>query len=337
MQIYGYIIRRLLLFVPVLIGTVTLTFLILQIPAANPAAAAIGSNDASPQAIAAYKAYLGLSDPLWLQYVHYVEGIFTGRWGISFYTQQPVYSLFWTFFPATLELGLVAVLIMIPVGLILGLYSGVHENSTSDHLTRFFSVLGLSLPAFWLALLVQLLFGVQLHVLPLAGRLSIALSPPVHITGLYLLDSLLTRNWATFADALVHIIAPAFVLAFTSIGVIIRLVRSLTLETKKQDYVKTAKSKGLTGWALNYPHVLRPVMVQSGTVVALASGRIILGSFLVETIFNWPGLSWWASQSLVNFDYPVIMAVAIFYTFVFLTINLATDVLYFYFDPRIKF
>jgi peptide/nickel transport system permease protein len=334
--LYNYVLRRLLLFIPVLVGVLTLTFIIAHSIPANPFAAAAGQG-ASQAQIESLRKYLGLDKPLYLQYLSYISAMFTGNWGSSIYTQVPVSVDLPTRFEATLELTLAASIIMLVIGIPLGIFSAVYQGRIVDHVSRLFSILSISMPAFWLSLLFQQVFYGKLHWLPIGGRLSEAVSPPSHITGMYTVDSILTLHFATFSDALYHLIGPAFVLSMSAVGIVVRLVRAFMIDSLHQDYVRGARAKGLSRRMVLLRYAFRGTMVESVTVIGLSIGYLMGSAFLVEYIFNWPGLGQWGALAILDSDYPIIMAVAYVFTLVYLVINLSLDILYSFLDSRIKY
>jgi peptide/nickel transport system permease protein len=335
-ELYRYVAKRLLLFIPVLVGVLTLTFVIAHSIPANPFAAANGQA-ASPVQIENLRRYLGLDKPLYLQYLSYISAMFTGNWGRSIYTQVPVSVDLAPRFSATLELTLAASVIMLLIGIPLGILSAVYQGKTVDHVSRLFSILTISAPAFWLSLLFQQILYGQLHWLPIGARLSESVSPPPSITGMYTVDSLLSLRLGTFSDAFYHLIGPALVLSMSGVGIIVRLVRAFMLDSLKQDYVRGARAKGLSGRQVLLRYAFRGTMVESVTVIGLSIGYLMGSAFLVEYIFSWPGLGQWGASAILDSDYPIIMAVAYVFTLVYLVINLSLDILYSFLDPRIKY
>ncbi len=336
MELYRYVVKRLLLFIPVLVGVLTLTFVIAHSIPANPFAAASGQG-ASLVQIENLRKYLGLDKPLYLQYVSYISAMFTGNWGNSIYTQVPVAVELPRRFSATLELTLAASLIMLIIGIPLGILSAVYQGKTIDHGSRLFSILTISMPAFWLSLLFQQILYGQLHWLPIGARLSDNVSPPQTITGMYTVDNLLSLQLGAFADSLYHLVGPALVLSMSGVGIIVRLVRAFMLDSLKQDYVTGARAKGLGRKQVLLRYAFRGTMVESVTVIGLSIGYLMGSAFLVEYIFNWPGLGQWGAGAILDSNYPIIMAVAYVFTLTYLVINLTLDILYSYLDPRIKY
>jgi ABC-type dipeptide/oligopeptide/nickel transport system permease component len=334
--LYKYILKRLALFIPVLFGVLTMTFIIAHSIPADPFAAAIGQG-ASKTQIDNLRSYLGLDKPLYVQYFSYISAMFTGNWGRSIYTQIPVSEDLPSRFSATLELTLWASIIMLIIGVPAGIFSAVYKGKLVDHVARLGSILTISMPAFWLSLLFQAVFYGQLHWLPIGGRLSQGVTPPPTITGMYTVDSLLTLRFGTFLNAVDHVIGPAIVLSMSGIGIVARLVRSYMLGSLKQDFVRGARAKGLAERQVLIKYAFRGTMVESVTVVGLSIGYLMGSAFLVEYIFNWPGLGQWGATAILDSDYPIIMAVAYVFTLVYLVINLGLDILYSFLDPRIKY
>ena len=335
MNLFRYIVRRLLLIIPVLIGVSVLTFCLVYLVPGDPARLAAG-----PQATQAMyeqiREEFGLDDPLPVQYAHYVSGLVQGDWGDSILTRRPVLTDLAVYWPATLELVIVAMSIAILVGVPLGILSAVRADRLADHASRIISLLGVSMPAFWLAILMQLFFGLRLDWLPVSGRLPTLTPPPADITGLYLLDALLTGEWSTFGVALRHILLPAVTLSFASLATISRFTRASLLEVLNQDYVRTARAKGLVERSIVVRHALRNAFIPTLTMIGLSFGWSMGGSVLVETVFDWPGIGLYATNSALTLDFMPIMGIALLYGIVFSLINIAIDIAYGFLDPRVS-
>lgn len=241
------------------------------------------------------------------------------------------------YFPPTAELTITAVLLVILIAIPLGTLSALRRDTFVDHVSRFIALSGVSMPVFWLGVLLQLIFYANLYLLPIDGRISIGIDPPQHITGLYTVDSLLTGNTLAFRDSLKHLILPAITLAFPSMTIITRMTRSSVLDIIRQPYIVTARAKGLTERAIVVHHVLKNALIPVVTLLGLQAGRLLGGAFLVEVIFSWPGMGFYAIKSMLGMDYSSVMGVTLFVATIFLLVNLVVDFLYAFFDPRITY
>ncbi len=335
MNLFRYVTRRIVLIVPVLFGVSILTFFLSRVVPGDPARLAAG-----PQGTQAtydqIRAEFGLDDPLLVQYWHYFTGLLTGDWGNSILSRRPVFNDLTTYWPATLELVLVAMTIATTVGIPLGVIAAVRADRLADQAARVISLLGVSMPAFWLAVLLQLLFGLKLDWLPVSGRLPTLVPPPPDLTGLFLLDSLLAGEWSTFGEALRHIILPALTLSFASLATIARFTRASLLEVLHNDYVRTARAKGLIERRVIVGHALRNAFIPTLTMIGLSFGWSMGGSVLVETVYDWPGIGLYATKSALSLDFMPIMGIALLYGLVFSLINLTVDVMYGFLDPRVS-
>ncbi|MGC4105692.1 MAG: ABC transporter permease [Thermomicrobiales bacterium] len=334
MSITRYIIRRLLLIVPVIIGISLLTFALSHLVPGDPARLAAGPQ-APESTYLQIREQFGLDKPLPVQYWHYVTGLVQGDWGNSILSRRPVLDDLKVYFPATLELVLVAMTIAIAIGIPLGILSAVKADRMPDHIARIVSLVGVSVPAFWLALLLQLFFGLKLGWLPIGSRLGALTAPPTDITGMYLFDSFVTGNWSVFWEALQHIILPALTLSLASLATISRFTRASLLEVLNQDYVRTARAKGLNERGVIVKHALRNAFIPTLTMIGLSFGWSMGGSVLVETVYDWPGIGLYATKSALTLDFMPIIGIALLYGIVFSLINLAVDIAYGFLDPRV--
>ncbi len=335
MKLYQYIIRRLLLLIPVLLGTVTITFFLMYAVPSNPARMIAGPHATGDQ-IERITKELGLDQPLYIQYFRYIRRLLNGDFGRSILTRRPVIQELKTYFPATFELTLVSMLIMVPLGILFGVISAVKRNSLADHTIRIFALSGVSMPIYWLGLILLLVFYFKLGILPGPGRIDPYITPPKDITGLYLLDSLLTGNWEAFTNSLKHIILPAITLAYATTGMTARITRSSMLEVIQAEYIKTAKAKGLGPRAIIMRHALRNALIAPITLIGYEFGYLLAGAVLTETIFGWPGLGRYAVESMTNVDFPAVLGVVILMTFIYVIMNLLVDIAYVIIDPRIR-
>lgn len=331
-----YVLRRVLLLVITILGVLTMTFLISHVVPGDPARLAAGTR-AKPEQVEELRRKLGLDQPLLVQYGRYISGVFRGDLGTSVRTRRDVATDLAEYFPATVELTLLAMLLCIVIGIPLGVISAIRQESLIDHLSRVGATAAVSMPPFWLGLLLQLVFFRWLNVLPCSGRLGFYSSPPDHVTGMYMLDSLITGDWSTFIDSLSHAILPAVALAAGSLAVITRMTRSSLLEVISLDYVRTARSKGLSERVVILKHALRNAMIPLSTVIGLQIGVLLAGAVLIEVVFSWPGIGLYAVQSIVFVDAPAILGVTLIVALVYCGVNLVVDVLYGVIDPRIRY
>jgi peptide/nickel transport system permease protein len=332
-----YIIRRLIALIGVLFGMTVLTFLISHVVPADPAISAAGM-DATPEVVARIREEMGLNRPLWEQYLRYITGILLhADFGYSILNRRPVLDDILKFLPASIELAVFSMLICVPVGILLGLVTATRAGRMADALTRVFAVIGVSMPIFWLALLMQLTFYKGLGVLPAGGRLDVQYSMPPQVTGFLLVDSLLAGDRAVFISAVKHLILPSLTLAIANIAVIMRMTRSSLLEVMHQDYIRTARAKGLGERRVLLRHALRNAFIPVVTIIGLQFAQLIAWVFLVEVIFSWPGIGSYAVRSILNLDFQPIMGITLVISFIYVMINLATDVTYRVLDPRISY
>jgi peptide/nickel transport system permease protein len=331
-----FVFRRLVLMLLVLLGITLITFVLSHVVPTDPLAAYVGPQ--TPQAqVDKIRHEFGLDKPLPEQYVIYMSDLAHGDLGTSIHDNRPVADDLRTYFPATLELTIGAMLIAIVIGVPAGVVAAVRKDSLVDHLTRVFSLTGVSLPVFFLALLLLAVLYVKLGVLPGPGELGPYTQPPPRVTGMTVVDSLLAGDLNAFQDALSHLFLPSFVLGFATTGIILRITRSTMVEVLRQDYVRTARAKGLSQRRVVVVHALRNALIPTVTVIGLAFGSLLSGAVLTETIFSWPGLGRYATDAVVTLDIPAIMGVTIVAAVAYSLINLLVDIAYGWLDPRITF
>ncbi|MEA2597077.1 MAG: peptide/nickel transport system permease protein [Thermomicrobiales bacterium] len=335
-MIVRLIIRRLVFLVLVLFGLSLITFTLSHLVPADPARLIAGPR-ASKSAVAKVRHEYGLDKPVYRQYVHYVQGVARLDFGKSFTSRRPVRDDLARYLPATIELGLYAFTLAALVGIPLGVASAVKRDSLVDHVSRFVSISGLALPVFWLALMTQFLFYGKLHWLPDGQRLPIEVDPPQSITRLYAIDALLTGDFDTFKVAIRHLAMPVAVLAYGSLAVVTRMVRGGMLEVLNQDYIRTARAKGLAQDAVVIKHALKNAMLPTVTSLGLQVGLLFSGAFLVELVFSWPGIGRYTVEATENIDYNAIMATTLVIAVIFVVVNLFVDILYLFLDPRISY
>ena len=322
--------------VPVIFGLTLLTFTLTHVVPGDPALLAAGPQ-ATKEMVAEIRDEFGMDDPLPVQYVDYMKGLATGDWGKSILSRRPVTKDLKVYWPATFELVLAAMVIAIMLGLPLGVISAVKHDRWPDHVSRIYSLMGVSVPSFWLALLLQWFVALQFGWLPIGGRIETTISAPEQITGLYTIDSLLRGNFDAFRSVVTHLFLPAFTLSMGPLATVTRMTRSSMLEVLGQDYIRTARAKGLRERVVLSRHALRNAFMPTLTMIGLSLGWLMGGSVLVETIFDWPGLGLYAVKSALTLDFMPIMGIALIYGVVFSLINLLVDVLYAFVDPRIRY
>lgn len=331
-----YIVKRLLSLVPVLLGITLLVFSFLHFIPGDPAVALLGER-ATPEQLAALRERLGLNQPLVTQYLTFLNDLLHFRLGISITSGIPIADEIRQRFPATLELSIAAMLVAIVLGVPAGILAAVRKNRWLDNLTMAGSLLGVSLPVYWLGLLLIYLFAVHLHWLPSGGRISV--DTGFHfkpMTGFYVLDALLRLDGAAFTDILAHLILPAIALGTIPLAILARITRSAMLETLSQDYIRTARAKGLPERWVILRHAFKNALLPITTIVGLQFGTLLGGAILTETIFSWSGIGSWIYDGILARDYPVVQGGVITVAIAFVLINLLVDLSYAILDPRIQ-
>jgi peptide/nickel transport system permease protein len=327
--------RRLQLLVFVVFGVTVITFVISHLIPGDPARLMAGER-ATPEIVENMRRQLGLDRPLHVQYLRHVGNLLHGNLGTSIRTRRPVADDLIIFFPATIELAIAALGFAIALGIPLGVLSAVYKDRPIDHVARTLSVTGISTPAFWLGLILILMFYGKLGILPGSGRLGVAFSAPERITGFYLVDTTLAGDWAALRSALEHLVLPAFTLGFGHLGVVTRQIRSSMLEALQEDYIRTAKASGLTRGTVILNHALRNALIPSVTMIGLAFGDLLYGAVLTETVFAWPGMGSYVVESILALDFPAIMGFTVVASAVYVIINLLIDLTYMFLDPQIR-
>jgi len=335
MRFLGFLLRRVVGIAAVMIGVSVITFAISHVIPADPVAAALGDHATDAQ-IAQFRAEYRLDRPLPEQYISYATGILHGDLGKSIRTRRSVADDLADSFPATLELSFAALLISIVLGVPAGVWSAVSRGRIPDYVVRVLSLAGGSLPVFWLGLIVIGLFYYQLGWFPGGGRLDTFVSPPPTRSGLYVLDSILAGDLEALRSSLVHLVLPAVTLGYFSTAVIARMTRSSMLDVLGQDYMRTARAKGLREPVIVLRHALRNALIPTITIVGLTFGSLLSGAVLTETIFSWPGLGRYATASAVSLDFPAVLGVTLLAAVVYPIANLVVDVAYYWLDPRIQ-
>ncbi len=333
-----FILQRLGLVIPTFIGITLLTFIFVHLIPGDPVMIMAGERGLSPERHAYLMAELGLDKPLWQQYLNYLNGIMHGDLGISLKSRISVWDEFLPRFKATLELGICAMIFAVSVGIPVGVLAAVKRGSIFDHTAISVSLAGYSMPIFWWGIMLIMLVSVKLDLTPVSGRLadSVFLDDSYPLTGFMLIDTLFWGEEGDFLDALHHIILPAIVLGTIPLAVIVRMTRSAMLEVLGEDYIRTARAKGLSRARVILIHALRNAMLPVVTVIGLQVGTMLAGAILTETIFSWPGLGRWLIDALQRRDYPVVQGGVLLIATMIIFVNLLVDVLYGIVNPRIR-
>ncbi len=330
----AYIVRRIFILIPTLLGVSILVFLMLHMTPGDPAELLLGER-ATEETLVQLREHLGLNEPLYVQYGLFLKRLMKGDLGETIWTRQKVWIEVKQRFPATIELTVVALCIACFFGIIFGIISASKQYSIFDYLSMLVALAGVSMPIFWLGLIFMLIFSLNLGWLPISGRLGIDIDLEI-ITNFYILDAILTRNWAALKDALWHIIMPAVTLSTIPMAIVARMTRSAMLDVLRQDYIKTAKAKGLSNFMVTFKHALRNALIPVVTTIGLQFGVALGGAILTESIFAWPGVGKWMYDAVMQRDYMVIQGGTLFIAAVFIIINLCVDVLYAIINPRIS-
>jgi peptide/nickel transport system permease protein len=334
--VWLYILKRLLSLLPVLLGITLLVFGFLHLIPGDPAVVLLGER-ATPEQIAALREQLGLNQPLPVQYLIFLGNLLRFDLGNSIISGIPIAAELRSRFPATLELSLGAMLVALILGIPAGILAAVRKNSWLDNLLMSGSLLGVSLPVYWLGLLLIYLFAVNLQWLPPSGRISVDVGFRFHpLTGFYLLDALLRLDGGALKDILAHLVLPALALGTIPLAILARITRSAMLESLAQDYIRTARAKGVPAVGVILRHALKNALLPINTIIGLQFGTLLGGAILTETIFSWPGIGSWIYDGILDRDYPVVQGGVVFVAIVFVLINLIVDISYAFFDPRIQ-
>jgi peptide/nickel transport system permease protein len=333
--VHGFILRRLLGTIPVLVGLSIVLFVFVHLLPGNPARSILGEH-ATPEAVAQLTEDLGLNRPLWEQYLLYIKQLAHGDLGTSVINNQPVLSEFMTRFPATVELALASLLFATLLGIPLGKLAARRPHSWVDGGVTVVSLLGVSVPIFVLGLTLQYIFGVKLGILPTSGQLDARLSVP-RSTNFVLIDTLLAGDWSAFLDALRHLVLPAVALGFIPMAMIARITRASVLDVTHEDYVRTARAKGLSKRRVNNRHIMRNAWLPVTTVIGLQVGSLLAGAVVTETVFSWNGVGSWVVGAIGNRDYFVIQSSILIFGLIFVLVNLTVDIAYAFLNPRIRY
>ncbi|GII91915.1 ABC transporter permease [Sinosporangium siamense] len=332
-----FLVRRVATALLLAVGITLVTFVLTNLVPGDPATANLGQRAlGDPALVAQWRAEHGLDEPLPKQYLLHLSGVLQGDLGTSQQSHRPVAEDLAEFVPATIELAGAAIVVSLILGVAFGVIAALRRDRLADQVLRVTSLIGISVPTFWLALVAFYIFFFRLQIAPGSGRLDPGMTPPPKVTGLHTVDAVLAGQWDVFASAAGHLALPALVLALYTIGLLTRFTRSAVLEVLGQDYVRAARAKGLPGRTILFRYVLRSALVPIITVAGLAFGSLLSGTVLVEAIFAWPGIGQYAYKSATALDLPAVMGVGLVVGAVYLVINLIVDVLYGVIDPRVR-
>lgn len=334
MRLWEFMVRRLIAAIPIIVGLSVLIFFVTHIVPADPARLYAGLK-ASPETVAAIRRTLHLDDPLPVQYWYYLVALSRGDLGYSLSIRMSVAQGISLFLPTTLGLAMLTIVWSAPAGILLGIISATRRDRISDTLSRGIAYFGLSVPTFFLAILVQLIFVVQLKVFPLTGLLYPGQEAPTAITRFYPLDSLLTGNISDFSSSMIHLILPVFALGFSGMALTLRMTRSSMLEILTSSFVRTLRAKGVPENAI-IKYAFRVAMGPTLTVIGLSAGSLLGGTVFIEEIFGLAGFSNWAYQAILGFDYNVVVAFTLIIAIVYMIVNIAVDVAYAWIEPQIR-
>ena len=330
-----FVVRRLILLVPILLGLSLLIFGWIRALPGSPAEALL-SEHSTPQAVQQIRHQYGLDQPLYVQYGHYLDTLVHFNLGVSITTQRTITYEIRHRFPATVELALAAMVFSIVVGIPVGFLAAKRYGSLFDQASLVGSLIGISIPIFFLGLILKWIFAVKLGWLPSIGREDVLAVRP-HPTNLYILDAIINGDPDGLWDAIKHLILPALALGSIPLAIVVRITRAAVLDVQNEDYVRTAQAKGLPPRIVDRRHVLRNALLPVSTIVGLQTGLLLSGAVLTETIFAWPGIGSWLKEAIFNRDYPVLQGGILFVAIVFVIVNLIVDVSYAIINPRIRY
>jgi len=329
-----FVVRRLLLLIPVLIGLSLLIFVWIRALPGTPVDALLGER-ATPKAVAEFRQHYGMDRPIFVQYWDYLKTTASGELGTSVASHRPVTTEIRERFPATIELTMAAMMFAICLGLPLGMIAAKRYGTATDHASLFVSLIGISIPIFFLAIILKYLFAVRLGWLPSVGRQDVLIDAR-HPTNFYVLDGIVTDNWAAAWDATKHLILPAIALGSIPLAIIARVTRASVLDVQNEDYVRTARAKGLSPRVVDRRHVLRNALLPVTTIIGLQFGILLGGAVLTETVFALPGMGSWVKEAIFNHDYPALQGGILFIAVIFVLVNLLVDITYGLINPRIR-
>jgi peptide/nickel transport system permease protein len=330
-----FIIRRLLVAIPVLFGLSVILFLFLRLlPGGGPAEAILGQH-ATPELVAQISATEGFDKPLYAQYITYITRLLQGDFGSSFIDGRQVADTFLIRFPGTIELTMGALIFSLGLGIPLGRLAARHPNSLIDGIVTVISLFGISIPVFVLGYTLIFVFGVQLHWLPTLGQIDPRLDVPP-VTHFAIIDAILAGHWYV-VDAVAHLILPSIALGSIPLAVFTRITRASVIDVSNEDYVRTARAKGLTDRRVNDRHIMRNAWLPVTTVIGLETGALLAGAVLTETVFTWNGVGSWVVSSIQNHDFIVVQSLVLIFAVIFMTVNLIVDIGYAFLNPRIRY
>jgi len=330
-----YLVRRLLLLIPILLGVSLLIFFWIRALPGSPAESLLGER-ATPALVQVYRHRYGLDKPVYVQYWSYLKTTASGDLGVSVASRRTVVAEIKARFPATVELAVAAMIFAVSFGVPLGFFAAKRYGSAFDHASLVASLIGISIPIFFLAIILKYIFAIRLGWLPSVGRISIT-NDAKHPTNFYILDAIITRDWATLGDVIKHLILPAIALGSIPLAIITRITRASVLDVQNEDYVRTARAKGLPPSTVDRRHVLRNALLPVTTIIGLQTGLLLSGAVLTETIFAYPGMGSWLRDAIFNRDYPVLQGGILFLAVVFVFVNLIVDLSYAFINPRIRY
>jgi ABC-type dipeptide/oligopeptide/nickel transport system permease component len=330
-----YIIKRLLQIIPVVLGVTLIAFSLIHLAPGDPVRTMLGQH-ATQQEIDDIRAKYGLDQPLYVQYFIWLSHVLQGDLGRSILSHEQVTTEIASRFPNTIELAIAAMIFAILIGVVAGIISATKQYSVADYTVMGIALFGISMPVFWLGIMLMMIFGVFLGWLPIGGRIDLLL-PFTRITGFMVIDSIITGNGTALISVLRHLILPAIALGTIPMAIIARTTRSSMLEILRQDFIRTERAKGLSERKVIYKHAIRNAMVPVVTVIGLNFGLLLSGAILTETVFSWPGVGRLVVDSVYARDYPLVIGCILVFALVFVIVNLITDLLYTYIDPRIRY
>ncbi|MCJ2513626.1 MAG: ABC transporter permease [Candidatus Thermoplasmatota archaeon] len=330
-----YIIKRLLQLIPVIIGVTIIAFSLIHLAPGDPARTMLGQH-ATQQELNEIREKYGLDEPVYVQYGIWLNGVLHGDFGRSILTKELVVNEIAERFPNTIELAIASMIFAITIGGLAGIISASNQYSITDYTVMGIALFGISMPVFWLGIMLMLIFGVILGWLPIGGRIDL-LIPFQRVTGFMVFDSIITGNLNALLSVLKHLILPALALGTIPMAIIARVTRSSMLEVLRQDFIRTERAKGLSERVVIYRHAARNAMLPVVTVIGLNFGLLLSGAILTETVFSWPGLGRLVVESVYERDYPLVVGCILIFAIIFVFVNLITDILYTFIDPRIKY
>jgi peptide/nickel transport system permease protein len=330
-----YVVRRLLLLIPILFGLSILVFFWVRALPGSPISSLLGER-ATPALVQQYNERYGLNEPVYKQYVKQLRAWSHFDFGTSTATHRTITFEIKQRFPATVELAMAAMLFAVGIGIPLGFFAAKKYGGLFDHASLFISLIGISIPVFFLAIILKYIFAVRLGWLPTVGRIDVLIETE-HPTNFYVFDAIITRDWHALVDVLKHLILPAIALGSIPLAIITRITRASVLDVQNEDYVRTARAKGVAPLTVDRRHVLRNAMLPITTIIGLQVGLLLSGAVLTETVFAWPGIGSWLRDAIFNRDYPVIQGGILFVALIFVLVNLLVDISYAIINPRIRY